>query len=56
MHVVEARGLTALKAQPEADEDIEVGRFTRAELGRMMASGEICDGKTLVALLWNFSR
>jgi ADP-ribose pyrophosphatase len=54
MHLVEARDLTLAKAQPEEDERIEVGRFRESELRRMMASGEICDGKTLVGLLWLF--
>jgi ADP-ribose pyrophosphatase len=52
MHVIEARGLILSRARPESDERIEVGKFTRRELDRMMASGEIEDGKTLVALLW----
>ena len=51
MHLVQARGLTPGQAQPELDERIEVGRFTRAELQRMVSSGGIQDGKTLVALL-----
>lgn len=54
MHVVEARDLTLAAAEPEEDERIEVGRFRESELRRMMASGQICDGKTLVALLWLF--
>ncbi|HEY6291830.1 MAG TPA: NUDIX hydrolase [Terriglobia bacterium] len=56
MHVVEAHDLTLEKAQPEEDERIEVRRFSRAELSRMLASGRIRDGKTLVALLWLFGR
>jgi len=56
MHLVEARDLTPAKARPEEDERIEVGRFHRAELERMMVSGKIQDGKTLVALLWLFRR
>lgn len=52
MHVIEARGLILSRARPESDERIEVGKFTGRELDRMMASGEIEDGKTLVALLW----
>lgn len=52
MHVVEARGLIPGMARPESDERLEVGKFRRRELARMMASGEIADGKTLVALLW----
>jgi ADP-ribose pyrophosphatase len=52
MHLVEARELTLATAQPEEDERIEVGRFTRSELGRMMSSGKIQDGKTLIGVLW----
>jgi len=54
MHLVEARDLTLSKATPEEDERIEVGRFRESELRRMLASGRICDGKTLVGLLWIF--
>ena len=52
MHLVEALELTLAKAEPEEDERIEVGRFTRTELREMMASGKIRDGKTLIGLLW----
>ncbi|HEV2382055.1 MAG TPA: NUDIX hydrolase [Terriglobia bacterium] len=52
MHLVQARDLTLAKAQPEEDERIEVGRFSRPELGQMIASGTIRDGKTLIGLLW----
>lgn len=51
MHLVQARGLTPGQAQLEADERIEVGQFTRAQLRRMVSSGIIQDGKTLVGLL-----
>jgi ADP-ribose pyrophosphatase len=54
MHLVQARGLTPGQSQPEVDERIEVGRFSRSELRRMVRSGGIQDGKTLVALLMLF--
>ncbi|HEV2424069.1 MAG TPA: NUDIX hydrolase [Terriglobia bacterium] len=54
MHLVEARDLTLTKATPEEDERIEVGRFPESELRRMLESGRIHDGKTLVGLLWTF--
>ncbi len=54
MHVVEARDLTLATAMPEEDERIEVGRFRESELRRMMESGKICDGKTLIGLMWIF--
>lgn len=51
MHLVQAGSLTQGRAQPEVDERIEVGRFSRTELRSMVKSGIIRDGKTLVALL-----
>jgi ADP-ribose pyrophosphatase len=53
MHVIEARDLVPSQARPEPDERLEVGLFTLPELDRMIASGEIRDGKTLLALLWS---
>ncbi len=55
MYVVEARGLTRSKAHPEADERIRVGRFTLSQSRRMIRTGKIRDGKTLVSLLWILS-
>jgi ADP-ribose pyrophosphatase len=52
MFLVEATGLTRSKAQPEPDERIEVGHFTLVQARRMIESGQIRDGKTLVGLLW----
>lgn len=52
MHLLEARGLVRAKAQPEADERIEVRRFGREELLRLLRARRIQDGKTLVGLLW----
>ncbi len=54
MHLVEARRLRPSKSQPEADERIQLGRFTRAQLRKMLRAKEIEDGKTLVGLLWLF--
>ena len=54
MHLVHARGLTLGQAQPEVDEQIEVGQFSPAELRSMVSSGQIDDGKTLVGLLMLF--
>jgi len=56
MHLLEARGLTRAKAQPEADERIRLGRFTESQLRRMLRARKIEDGKTLVGLLWRLSR
>lgn len=51
MHLVLARGLKAGKAQPEADERIQVGRFTRTQLRRILDAGKIDDAKTLVGVM-----
>lgn len=55
MHLLQARGLTRAKAQPEADERIRLGRFTESQLRRMLRAKKIEDGKTLVGLLWRLS-
>jgi len=52
MHLIEARRLARTTARPEADELIEVGRFSVQELFRKLRAKEIRDGKTLVGLLW----
>jgi ADP-ribose pyrophosphatase len=56
MHLVEARGLTLSKAQPEADERIRVGRFTLRQLQKMLLARKIKDGKTMVGLYWLLSQ
>lgn len=56
MSLVEARGMTLSKAQPDADERIRLGRFTLAQLRRMIAGRKIRDAKTLVGLLWLLGR
>jgi len=52
MHLVEARDLTFAKAEPEADEHIEVKKFRKAELRKMVEAKKILDAKTLIGLLW----
>jgi len=52
MFLVEAIGLTRSKPHPDPDERIEVGHFTPGQLTKMIKSGRIHDGKTLVGLLW----
>jgi ADP-ribose pyrophosphatase len=52
MHLVRATGLTAAEAHPESDERIRVGLFTMRQVGEMLRSGKIKDGKTLVGLYW----
>jgi len=54
MFLVEATELTRSKAQPDADEQIEVGHFTPVQLMKMIKSGRIHDAKTLVGLMWLF--
>ena len=51
MFVFRATGLTLGTARPEPDERIELRWFTPEEVDRMVASGEVHEGKTLVALL-----
>jgi len=51
MHLIEASDLTPCRAQPEADERIRLGRFTPAQLRRMLRAGQIGDAKTLAGLL-----
>jgi len=53
MHLVEARDLKASEANPEDDERIEVGEFSKTQLGKLLREKRIIDGKTLVGLLWD---
>lgn len=52
MHLVEARDLKPSEANPEADERIKVGEFSKKQLGKLLREKKIVDGKTLVGLLW----
>ncbi len=52
MVLVEACGLSRSRARPEADEQLEVGRFTPDQLRKMIKRNTIQDAKTLVGLLW----
>jgi ADP-ribose pyrophosphatase len=52
MRLFEARGLTSRRARPDDDERIRVRRFSHRELRKMVLSGKIHDGKTLIGLLW----
>ncbi|HLA77520.1 MAG TPA: NUDIX hydrolase [Vicinamibacteria bacterium] len=51
MHLFRASGLTRVPPRPEADEKLEIRWFSFHELGRMMESGDLREGKTLLALL-----
>lgn len=56
MYLVEARGLVFSGAQPESDERIQMGRFTRRQLKLMLEDRKIKDGKTLAGLYWLLSQ
>jgi ADP-ribose pyrophosphatase len=51
MHLYRATGLRPGRANPEADEALEVRAFSRRELERMMRRGALRDGKTLIGVL-----
>jgi ADP-ribose pyrophosphatase len=55
MYLVEAVDLSFSGAQPESDERIRVGRFTRRQLKQMLVDRKIKDGKTLVGVYWLLS-
>jgi ADP-ribose pyrophosphatase len=55
IHLFTAHELSEGSPRQEADEFVEVHRLRRSEVERMIRSGEIVDGKTLVALLCAFA-
>jgi ADP-ribose pyrophosphatase len=52
MHVFLATKLSPATAPKDEDEDFEVRAFSMNEIGRMVRSGKICDGKTLVGFFY----
>lgn len=52
MTVFLARGLKPGEAHPEEDERIEYELIPMKKVVKMIFSGEICDGKTIAAVLW----
>lgn len=52
MHLFEADGLTRGARQTEPDERIRCRAFSTAEMRKMIVSGRIKDGKTLIGVLW----
>lgn len=53
LHLYEATGLTAGEEQPDQDEFVERIELTLDEAFNCIASGEICDAKTIAALyIW----
>jgi ADP-ribose pyrophosphatase len=56
MHLFRATGLVPDQAASDEDERIEIGTFTPDEAAAMIASGELREGKTLVAVLLELDR
>lgn len=52
MHAFLATGLTRGKATPMEDERIEIRWFKRRELDKLIESGKVEDGKTMLAFLY----
>lgn len=52
IHLFAATGLTRVPAAPETDEFMEIHEVRWSRVGQMIRSGEIRDGKTLVALMY----
>ncbi len=52
MHLDLAEKLSPAWAEPDQDEQIEVREFSLAEIGRMIRSGRIIDGKTILGFLY----
>jgi ADP-ribose pyrophosphatase len=52
MHLLLAEGLTAGKAEPEADEKIISHAYGVEELKRMMKTGKLRDGKSIAGILY----
>jgi ADP-ribose pyrophosphatase len=51
MQVFLAEGLTVGEAQPEADEKLEIYQVRLSKVLRLIESGEIRDGKTLISVM-----
>jgi ADP-ribose pyrophosphatase len=56
MHLYRATGLRVVPARPEADERIEILTTSFGEARGMVERGEVREGKTLVALLFEAER
>ena len=52
MHVFLASALTPAVAQKDEDEDFELGVFSLSQIGAMIRSGRIVDGKTLIGYFY----
>ena len=56
LHLFRATELVADKAVGDDDEQIEIAPFTLAQATAMIGSGELRDGKTLIAILLELDR
>ncbi len=56
MTIFRATGLRQVPPRPEPEERIEIATFTRDAVQSMIASGDVREGKTLVALLLEMGR
>lgn len=56
MHLFRATGLVPDKAAADEDERIEIGTFTLDAAVAMIATGELREGKTLIAVLLELDR
>jgi ADP-ribose pyrophosphatase len=52
MHILLAEGLTAGKAEPEADEKLISHAYEAEELKKMMKEGKLRDGKSIAGILY----
>lgn len=56
MHLYRATDLTQVPPRPEEDERLEIRAFPAGDVRPMIDSGEVREGKTLVALLLELAR
>jgi ADP-ribose pyrophosphatase len=55
MHLLLAEGLTEGAAEPEEDEKLSVGAYTKKQLLEMIRSGKLIDAKSIAGLLYYFA-
>ncbi len=56
LHIYLATDLSPAQAHQDEDEEIELRRFTLAELRELVQNGKIRDGKTLIGIQYLFLR
>jgi ADP-ribose pyrophosphatase len=54
MYLLLAEGLTPGEAQPEEDEKLSVGTYSKRQLEKMIRQGELRDAKSIAGLLFYF--